>query len=114
MKNIFVYIAKTKSNEKCTYESIEVKDIKCGYNYSFKDIIQQIMYKIECHIPLQYLKFVQSYYKKNIKGSKVLAIHYRGTSYKTSAGHPFPPTFKQMKYIIDKFISKKKYDKIFF
>jgi len=67
MKNIFVYIAKTKSNEKCTYESIEVKDIKCGYNYSFKDIIQQIMYKIECHIPLEYLKFVQF---KKPKGRK--------------------------------------------
>jgi hypothetical protein len=71
------------------------------------------IFKKKIKIKEKYLKFVQSYYNKNIKGNKVLAIHYRGPSYKTSAGHPFPPTFKQMNYIIDKFILKKKYDKIF-
>jgi len=71
------------------------------------------IFKRKIRIKDQYLKFVQSYYNKNIKGNKVLAIHYRGTSYKTSAGHPYPPTFKQMSYIIDKFILKNKYNKIF-
>lgn len=42
-----------------------------------------------------------------------MAVHYRGTSYKTSAGHPYPPTYKQMKNIVDKLIKRKKYNKIF-
>ena len=71
------------------------------------------IFKEKIKIKKNYIKFVESYCKKNIKGNKVLAIHYRGTSYKTSAGHPFPPTFTQMKYIINKFITEKKYNKIF-
>lgn len=71
------------------------------------------IFKKKIKIKNKYLKLVQSYYNINIKGNKVLAIHYRGTSYKTSAGHPFPPTFKQMSNIIDKLILKNKYDKIF-
>ncbi len=53
-----------------------------------------------------------NFVEKNFK-SKTLGIHYRGTSYKTSANHPFPPTKKQ---IIDKsryLINKYKYNKIF-
>ena len=53
-----------------------------------------------------------NFVKKNFK-NKTLGIHYRGTSYKTSANHPFPPTKKQ---IIDKskyLIYKYKYNKIF-
>ncbi len=53
-----------------------------------------------------------NFVKKNFK-NKTLGIHYRGTSYKTSANHPFPPTKKQ---IIDRskfLINKYKYNKIF-
>ena len=53
-----------------------------------------------------------NFVKKNFK-NKTLGIHYRGTSYKTSANHPFPPTKKQIidrsKYLIKKY----KYNKIF-
>ena len=53
-----------------------------------------------------------NFVKKNFK-NKTLGIHYRGTSYKTSANHPFPPTKKQIidrsKYLINKY----KYNKIF-
>ena len=55
-----------------------------------------------------------NFIKKNFNSkSKTLGIHYRGTSYKSSANHPFPPTKKQIidrsKYLITKY----KYNKIF-
>ena len=52
------------------------------------------------------------YFKKNLKG-KTLAIHYRGTSYKTSANHPYPAPIEQsIDYI--KYLKKKyKYKNIF-
>ena len=65
--------------------------------------------------------------KKNIKSKadnfirntqlnkyKTLGIHYRGTSYKDSANHPFPPTYKQLVKKIDSLVVKNKFDKIFF
>jgi len=51
--------------------------------------------------------------KKNFLNKKILAVHYRGTSYKTSAGHPYPTTFKQITKKIDRLIYKKNYQKIF-
>ena len=60
-------------------------------------------------------KFVieaNNFVRKNFE-TKTLGIHYRGTSYKTAANHPFPLTKKQIinksKYIINKY----KYNKIF-
>ena len=41
-----------------------------------------------------YLDYADKFYKLNLN-SKTLAVHYRGTSYKTSANHPFPLTIKQ-------------------
>ena len=53
-------------------------------------------------------KFVKKNFKKN-----TLGVHYRGTSYKTSANHPFPATNQQvLKYC--KFLMKKyDYEEIF-
>jgi hypothetical protein len=45
---------------------------------------------------------------------KTLGIHYRGTSYKDAANHPFPPTYKQLVKKIDSLVAKNKFDKIFF
>jgi hypothetical protein len=42
-----------------------------------------------------------------------LGVHFRGTSYKRSPGHPFPATTKQMSTLIDKLLLENKYDKIF-
>ena len=53
------------------------------------------------------------YFKKKIDNEKVLGIHFRGTSYKRSPGHPFPSTKKQMGKIVDNFLKKKKFTKIF-
>ena len=50
---------------------------------------------------------------KNFENKKVLGIHFRGTSYKKSAGHPLPATKKQMLSLTNKIIKEKKIDKIF-
>ena len=44
---------------------------------------------------------------------KTLGVHFRGTSYKRSPGHPFPATIKQMSVLIDKILQEHKYQKIF-
>ncbi len=54
----------------------------------------------------------QKFIKKNFKG-KVLGIHYRGTSYKISANHPFPPTKNQMLKYCKKILKTEKFSKIF-
>lgn len=45
--------------------------------------------------------------------NKVLGIHFRGTSYKRSPGHPLPATIKQMYKITNNLIKNEKIDKIF-
>jgi hypothetical protein len=52
--------------------------------------------------------------KMLVKKNKVLGVHYRGTSYKNSANHPFPPTYSQLVKKMDHLIKMKKFDKIFF
>ena len=42
-----------------------------------------------------------------------MGIHFRGTSYKGSAGHPFPATKIQIFNLINKLIKNEKYEKIF-
>ena len=44
---------------------------------------------------------------------KTLGIHFRGTSYKRSPGHPFPATIKQMSTLVDKILNENKHQKIF-
>ena len=58
------------------------------------------------------LNQANNFFKKNLFG-KTLAVHYRGTSYKTSANHPYPTPIKEtIDYI--KFLKKKHgYNKIF-
>ncbi len=52
--------------------------------------------------------------KKNIfKNKKILAIHFRGTSYKQSPGHPFPATKKQMIELTKEILNKENIDLIF-
>tara|TARA_B100000989_G_scaffold209828_1_gene159139 strand:+ start:2079 stop:3089 length:1011 start_codon:yes stop_codon:yes gene_type:complete len=47
------------------------------------------------------------------RGKKILGIHFRGTSYKRSPGHPFPATKKQMLEITENLLKNEKIDKIF-
>ncbi len=60
------------------------------------------------------VKIVEKFKKNSFKKKPILGIHYRGTSYKTSAGHPYPPTKKQMIDLINNELKKFKFYKIFF
>lgn len=59
-----------------------------------------------------YINYANNFVKKNFK-KKTLGIHYRGTSYKTSANHPFPATKKQIIKFCENLIKKYNYSKIF-
>ena len=65
---------------------------------------------IKKNIRLKANKFLNN---KKIDKFKTLGIHYRGTSYKDSANHPFPPTYNQLIKKIDTLIRLHKCDRIF-
>tara|TARA_B100001057_G_C22834587_1_gene944761 strand:+ start:1073 stop:2122 length:1050 start_codon:yes stop_codon:yes gene_type:complete len=70
--------------------------------------------KKEIRIKQIYNDYVNDYFKKNnLENKKILGIHFRGTSYKTSRGHIFPATIDQMKQNVDKILLQEKFDKIF-
>ena len=61
-------------------------------------------------------KYLQRSYSKILKkfnNKNILGIHFRGTSYKRSAGHPLPATKKQMYNITKNILKKNHIDKIF-
>ena len=62
-------------------------------------------------IKLKAEKFIK---QNQISKNKILGIHYRGTSYKDAANHPFPPTYDQLVKKINNLIKKKRFSKIFF
>ena len=63
-------------------------------------------------IKKKFLNQSENFFKKFLN-SNTLAVHYRGTSYKTSANHPFPATHNQTINKINKLISSNNYNKIF-
>jgi len=63
---------------------------------------------INKYLQKSYLKILKKFGDKNILG-----IHFRGTSYKRSAGHPLPATKKQMYNITKNILKKNHIDKIF-
>ena len=70
------------------------------------------LFKNEIKIKSDLIKDFKKFKKKNFKG-KVLGVHFRGTSYKRSPGHPFPATKKQMLNIVKRIMNKYNYSKIF-
>ena len=81
-----------------------------------KDLISDEIKKIFCNdlkIHRKFQRYIDNYYKINFKNKNILGVHFRGTSYKKSPGHPFPATKKQIFKIIDNIISQEKYEKIF-
>ena len=52
-------------------------------------------------------------FKKKFFGKKTLGVHFRGTSYKQSPGHPLPATKGQMVRLVKKIVEKDNIDKIF-
>ena len=61
----------------------------------------------------KYIKRCYTTIFKKFKNKKVLGIHFRGTSYKRSAGHPLPATKKQMFELTNKFLDENDIDYIF-
>ena len=78
------------------------------------DLDDQMIKILQTQIKIN--KILYKSYKRisNIfNGNKILGIHFRGTSYKRSPGHPFPATKRQMFEITKNLIKKEKIDKIF-
>jgi len=73
----------------------------------FKDVKKYIKVK-KIHTD-----FANKYFNKYLKNKKILGVHYRGTSYKSSASHPFPPTKEQIINKVEELIKKKNFDAIF-
>ena len=105
-----------------------LKDIYKSKNviFSRSDFNKEMEYRIhlepkfkkfigkEINFKKKYISFVNEYFEKNdLNNKKILGVHFRGTSYKTSSGHILPATTSQMKKYVDKIINKEKFDKIF-
>ena len=65
-------------------------------------------------IKKRYKKIVDFFSEKYFKNKKILGVHFRGTSYKRSPGHPLPATKKQILKRINQLQANNDYDKIFF
>ena len=81
-----------------------------------KDFISDEIKEIFCNdlkIKRVFRRYIDNFSEKKFKKKKVLGVHFRGTSYKRSPGHPLPATKKQILNIIKNLISKEKYEKIF-
>ncbi len=99
------------------YESKNVIITSNKFEVSFeKDLISdeaKKTFRQNLKIKNRYKKIIDFFSKKHFKNYKILGVHFRGTSYKASAGHPFPATKKQMLNIINKLLVTEKYEKIF-
>ena len=51
--------------------------------------------------------------KKEFSNLKILGVHFRGKEMRTAGGHMYPPTFKQIKFAINKMLLFYNYQKIF-
>ncbi len=66
------------------------------------------------HVTLQnHVEALLNKYSKEFR-SRMLGIHFRGQEQKLAAGHPFPPTERQMFKYTDEIIEKHDIEKIFF
>ena len=82
----------------------------------FKDLnTEEITKFFREHIRIKknYSRFIKNFSDKNFENKKILGIHFRGTSYKNSPGHPFPATKKQIINKINELQLYNKFDKIF-
>jgi len=86
---------------------------KMSYEIHIENDFKQFKNK-EISIKKKYYKFLKEYFdRENLNHSKIIGVHFRGTSYKTSSGHIFPTTFKQISKHLDNLLDKEHFDKIF-
>lgn len=81
------------------------------YNFLENEKLKQFFTK-KIKVKKSLIKIYEKIYS-NLKNKKTLGIHFRGTSYKRTPGHPFPPTKDQILICVKKIIEKEKIEKIF-
>ncbi len=94
-----VIITNNKFFRDFNYNFLENKKLKEFFIKKIK--IKKNLYKIYKKICLKF------------QNKKTLGIHFRGTSYKRTPGHPFPPTKDQILICVNNIIRKEKIEKIF-
>ena len=82
------------------------------FKYNMEDLSFQNFIKNNILIKKKFLKISKRFIKQNF-GKKTLGVHFRGTSYKQSPGHPLPATPKQMIKLVKNILKKDDIDKIF-
>ena len=119
IKNSWEYYFENFDNTKLTevYQSKNVIITSNKFETHFElDLISneiKEVFRKNLKLKKRYIRFVDYFSNKYFKNKKVLGVHFRGTSYKRSAGHPFPATKKQMLNIIEQLLKYEKYEKIF-
>ena len=84
------------------------------FKYSLiNDLDLKNLFKSEIFINDKLKNLINFIKKKHFIDKKILGVHFRGTSYKQSPGHPFPATKKQMINLVNKILQKYKIDMIF-
>ncbi len=118
-KNSWEYYFENLSNTSLE-EVYKSKNVIISSNYFEKEfevdlISNEIKYEFRKNLKIKkkFTYMINYLSKKYFDGSKVLGIHFRGTSYKRSPGHPFPATKKQMLNAINYLLTSEKYEKIF-
>ena len=81
------------------------------YNFLENEKLKQFFTK-KIKVKKSLIKIYEKIYS-NLENKKTLGIHFRGTSYKRTPGHPFPPTKDQILICVKKIIEKEKVEKIF-
>ena len=81
------------------------------YNLS-EDLELRNLFTKEIFLNNKHSKLINFIKKKYFK-KKTLGVHFRGTSYKSSPGHPLPATKKQMVNLVNQIINKHQIDMIF-
>ena len=75
MKDIYVNVARTVENEKCSYVGGYARNIKIQ-NYTVRQVLQQVMYVLKCRIPLESIRIAM--FKKPVgRKRKKTEIVYR-------------------------------------
>ena len=81
------------------------------YNFLENEKLKQFFTK-KIKVKKSLIKIYEKSYS-NVENKKTRGIHFRGTSYKRTPGHPFPPTKDQILICVKKIIEKEKVEKIF-
>ena len=110
----FDNVSKLKLNEAYKSKNVIITNDKFFKNFS--NIVANKKFrklgKKYFKIKKKFIEEANKFCKEKLK-DKTLAIHYRGTSYKTSANHPFPSTHSQTIKYTKYLLKKYKYKKIF-